>query len=677
MKRQETTPQPAAWEAFVLANGWRASAYELGHVLGQPAAEIECLRKTGACTRLAKGKGFAELFTLWHGRAPADQEWPAPRKGPKRDTYEWQAPELAFLAGLVGRLSATEIVTAISARLREVTGDPQAARNRNAVQLAINRIGLQSYDVVGGITTSQAGREIGSNTIVHQSIRCKKLQAFRVGRLWVIPREAWEAWKAQRTFPPKGFVQLTTLKQPLGIKSDKLSEWARAGLVPTAIRCNPYGKGDKCRSTQFGTWWIDPKVARKLIADRRAGKAMPWHTKSDPYNLQVTFKLWQQRQHPKACETCAAIWGEHGAPRTFDEYSLRYPPLAHGAKRHLTRAWTPGLTLAEVAEACGCSRPTVAYAVKTGMLAARKEGRTVYVTRTAATRWKARRCPSGDGSKSWIAIDTARDRFLFTSAELRAFIAKGRLKSRIGIEGAAAGTEYVSIQQCRELREQIGFTEAQAAARVGVTVARFRHLLAGVDWRQAEKIPLVTVQAVIKRLQSSQGYTIEEAAAALQMPKEWVLSRRDDGTIRVSRAPWDDRRLYITEPMMQRLRDAKGKPARRERLGPDWLLQSFAALEAGVSATMICRWADAGELDRRPTSTGWRYHREAVRARARIYWGSPRLTRAVPPEWLQEERAAGVTPPLRRRTREQATATDAGFQPRGHRFGRMPQVAAA
>lgn len=675
MKRRESTVPLAAWEAFVLANGWRASSCHLGHVLGRSVAEVECVRRTGACTRLTKGKDFAELFTLWHGRAPDDHEWPAPRKW--ANTYEWQAPELAFLASVVGRLSATEIVTAISARLREITGDPEAARNRNAVQLAINRIGLQSYDVIGGITTSQAGREIGSSTIVHQSIRDKKLRAFRVGRLWVIPRDAWEEWKAQRTFPPKGFVQLTTLKQPLGIKSDKLSEWARAGLVPTAIRCNPYGKGEKVRSTQYGTWWIDPKQARKLITDRRAGKAMPWHTKSDPHNLQVTFKLWQQRQHPKTCETCAVIWGEPGAPKTFSDYCLRYPPLAHGAKRHLTRPWTPGLTLAEVAEACGCSVPTVTYAIKTGMLAARKEGRTTYVTRTAATRWKARHCPSGDGSKSWIAIDTARDRFLFTAPELRAFMADGRLQSHSGIEGAAAGVTYVSIQQCRELREQIGFTEEQAAARVGVTVARFRHLLAGVDWRQAAQIPLVTVQAVIKRLQSSQGYTIEEAVTELQMPKEWVLARRDDGTIRVSRAPWDDRRLYITEPMMQRLRDAKGLPVKRERLGPDWLLQSFAAQEAGISSGMICKWADAGELDRRPTSTGWRYHREAVRARARIYWTSPRLTRAIPPGWLQEERAAGVTPPLRRRTRRQEAEADPAFQPRGHRFGRVSQGAAA
>lgn len=677
MKRQKATAPLAAWEAFVLANGWRASAYQLGHVLGRTAAEVENLRRTGACAPLTKGKGFAELFSLWHGRAPAGHEWPAPRKSPKRDTYEWLAPELAFLAGLVGTLPVPEIVTAINARLREVTGDPDAERNRNSVQLAINRIGLQSYDVVGGITTSQAGREIGSSTIVHQAIRGKKLRAFRVGRLWVIPRDAWAEWKAGRTFPPKGFVQLTTLKAPLGIKSDKLSEWARAGLVPTAIRCNPYGKGEKVRSTQFGTWWIDPKVAKKLIADRRAGKAMPWHSKSDPYNLQVTFKLWQQRAHPTSCETCAVIWGEQGAPRTFDDYCRRYPPLAHGAKRHLTRPWSPGLTLAEVAEACGCSVPTVAYAIKTGMLASRKEGRATYVTRTAATRWKARNCPSGDGSKSWISIDTARDRYLFTLAELHAFIADGRLKSRVGIEGAAAGVTYVSIQQCRELREEIGFTEEQAAARVGVTVARFRHLLAGVDWRQAEKIPLVTVQAVIKRLQSRQGYTIEDAIAELQMPKEWVLARRDDGTIRVSRAPWDDRRLYITEPMMQRLREAKAQPAKRELLGPDWLLQSFAAIEAGVSSTMICRWADAGELDRRPTSTGWRYHREAVRARARIYWQSQRLTRAVPPAWLQEERAAGVTPPRRRRTRLQEPETDPAFQPRGYRFGRVAQGAAA
>ena len=133
---------------------------------------------------------------------------------------------------------------------------------------------------------------------------------------------------------------LTSIKKALSIRSDKLSEFARAGHIPTAKRCNPYGT--KGPSTQFGTWWIDKKVAAKLVADRRAGRPMPWHGKPNPDNLRVTFKLWQKRKHPASCKTCAAIWGKKGAPRTFDDYALRYPPLAHGAKTASNPSLEPG-----------------------------------------------------------------------------------------------------------------------------------------------------------------------------------------------------------------------------------------------------------------------------------------------------------------------------------------------
>lgn len=641
MKRQQSTPALAAWKAFVLANGWWAKSHELAVVLGQSINDIERVRRTNACTRLPKRKEFAELFSLWHGRVPADHEWPIPRKSP-RGTYEWQPLELALLASLVGRLSSIEIAQLLTTRLRKLTSDHNAERARQSVQIQINRIGMQNNDVVGGITVTEAAREINSRPTINQAIHKKQLPAVRIGRLWMIPHDAWLAWKAKRVFPPKGYVQLTTLKSPLGIKSDKLSEWARAGHILTAIRCNPYGT--KTRSTQFGTWYIDKKIADKLIADRRAGLPMPWHTKSDPYNLGITFKLWQQRKHPATCSTCVTIWGPQGAPISYDDYALRYPPLAHGAKRHLTRPWMPGLTIREVAASAGCSAATVTHAIKTGMLAAKKEGHCVYVTRTAATRWKARRCPTGDGAASWISLDTAREQYLFTLPELRNFIADGKLKLRIGTDGAQRDVQYVARQQCRELREKIGFSEEQAARRVGVSVARFRHLLAGVDWRQAEGIPLVTVQAVIKRLESRAGYTIEEAAAEVKMPTQWVNERIEDGTIRISKAPWDRRRTYISDPMMQRLRDARSKPSKREQIGIDWLRLSDAAAEAGVCTTQIIRWSENSEIERHQSAVGWIYHRNAVRARARRYWKSVRFHRAVPPDWLQSELKVAAAP---------------------------------
>ena len=272
MTFQANTPD-TEWQQFVLANGWKAHAHDMVVVLGQSFEDIQKVRRTGACTRLPKAKGFSELFTLWHGRLPADEEWPIPMKMGVDNSYEWQGPELALLASLVGRLGVAEIAQVLTNRLREKTGDLSAERTDIAVQVRMNKIGLQTKDVLGGITTAEAGREIGSLAIINQAIHKKHLPAVQQGRLWVIPHEAWKAWKAKRIFPPKGYVLLTSIKEALSIKSDKLSEFARMGYIPTAIRCNPYGT--KGPSTQFGTWYIDKKVANKLVADRRAGFPMP------------------------------------------------------------------------------------------------------------------------------------------------------------------------------------------------------------------------------------------------------------------------------------------------------------------------------------------------------------------------------------------------------------------
>ncbi len=623
----------ADWESFILSHGWRAAASDLAKVLGRTEKEILKVRHSGAVTRTAKALGFAELFALWHGRQPREDEWPAPKK--HRDGgYEWLAPEVALLATLVGTLGVKEITQVLNQRLAKITGDRKAKRTQTSVQVRINLIGLQSSDVVGGITTKQAAEEIGSFAIINQNIDKKQLRVVRVGRRWVIPHAEWAAWKAKRVFPPKGYVQLSSIREDLAIRSDKLSEFARMGYVPTAIRCNPYGV--RGPSTQFGTWYIAPEVAKKLLADRRAGRPMPWHGKPMQDNLKATFRLWQKRMHPVGCATCAQIWGKEGAPKTFESYQDRYPPLAHGAKRHLTMTWTPGMTIKEVAEFSGQKESRVRVAINNGMLASTKHGRTMYVTRTDATRWKARKCPAGDGESSWISMDTAASQYFFSKAELKRFIAAGQLNSKIGTNGAQRGIQYVSRHQCGQLREKIGFTEEQAAARVGVTVERLRILLAGVNWRSADKIPLATVQAAIKRLQSREGYTLEEAAEKLGMPLQWVIERKNDGTIRVSQARWDRRRIYITEPMMQRLIKAKKEP-RKASLGDEWLFLSEASAEAGVCSTTLIKWAEEGLVPRRKHNERWRYHREAIRAQARKYWKTIRFHRATPPAWMQAE----------------------------------------
>ena len=248
MSPRDPHQEDAAWRLFVIRHGHRADTRDLAFVLGQPEAAIRRLRATGACSGTQEALGFAALYQLWNGREPQEEDWPVPRRV-RSGEYQWQAPELSLLAGLVGRLGKAEIAQALTERLRRMTGDPAAERSMGAVQNAMSRIGMQSKDVVGGITTAAAGREIGSLAIINQAIHKRELSAVRIGRQWVIPHEAWTTWKATRVFPPEGYVLLSSLKQPLSIRSDKLSEFARMGHVPTAIRCNPCGIGQP--STQL------------------------------------------------------------------------------------------------------------------------------------------------------------------------------------------------------------------------------------------------------------------------------------------------------------------------------------------------------------------------------------------------------------------------------------------
>ena len=67
------------------------------------------------------------------------------------------------------------------------------------------------------------------------------------------------------------------------------------------------------------------------------------------------------------------------------------------------------------------------------------------------------------------------------------------------------------------------------------------------------------------------------------------------------------------------------KPIRPARLSEDWLRLSDAAHEAGVTTGTLMKWAASGELKRWKAKNGWRYHREAVRSRARPYWKKPKF----------------------------------------------------
>lgn len=315
--------------AFVLANGWRTREAWLAKVLDQPTAAIRQVRQSGACKRLPKRLDFGELFTMWHGRPPADDEWPAPGMKGTRQGYEWLQPERVLLARLVGTMSVDQIAGVLTDRLQRLTGDPAAERDRTAVQICINKLGLQAgTDLVGGITTREAATRAGGRARINSAIATGRLRTFRVGKRHVIPVEEFERWMATREQPPDGWLRLASLTKPLGISSDsKLPEYAALGYIPDVRLVRGIG-------TARGVWYIAPERHAQLLEDARAGRPMPWYGRPLPGNMRAMWAKWQRRKH-RWCRTCTAIW-QGKAPATFEEFSGRYESLTLGQKRHLT-----------------------------------------------------------------------------------------------------------------------------------------------------------------------------------------------------------------------------------------------------------------------------------------------------------------------------------------------------
>lgn len=627
MMENETLANVDEWQSFVLTCGWRTPAHHLAAVLQIPEVQIQRARIRPIKRDVPLT--FPELFTMWRGHAPAEQDWPMPKK--RRDgNYEWLAPEDGLLATLVGQVGPVDIAATLTARLRSITQDLHAERTTEACKLRINRIGLQTSDLVGGITVAEAARQVGSRQVVQQAIRDRRLHTNKVGRYLLIPHAIWASWKAQRKAPPEGKVRLSTLREPLGIRSDsKLPEFAVLGYIPTAELFVAY------EGVGRGEWYVAKDVAEQLLEDRRRGLAMPWHGKPLLLNLKQTYRLWQQRIHPATCPTCRHIWGPEGAPTTFESYCTNYPRLDHGAKRHLTREWTPGLTFTQAAEQASLPESAVSTAVANGVLQATHIDGVMRITQTDVTRWIARRCPSGDGAKSWISMDFAQRLYGFSLAELDGYVAEGVLRQKLGGNGPMRGVKYVLKQQCSDLRARLGYTVAEAATRAGVPLERMLQLLDGVQWRSGDRVPLVTLQAVIKRIKSKSGYSIDEAAASLNRPSQWVQDRIADGTIRVHTAAWNPGRIYVSEPMMRRLRNAAAAGvATADRLGPEWLNLTASSNLAGVSLATFRKWHDAGEMESKASTKGPLFHEQVVKQRATRYWHAEvRFKRAVPPPW--------------------------------------------
>lgn len=621
------------WQQFVLEHGWRARADHLAIVLGVSQREVERARWVG-CIELKKAKEFSELFALWHGRAPRDDEWPKPRRR-KNGGYQWLEPEQALLATLIGTMSKPQIAETLTARLRKITGDSEARRSPMQVQNETSRLGMQTRDVVGGITAAEAGREISSYGSVLHAIERGDLPIWRVGPLMVIPHEAWAKWKAARPQPPKDYVRLAPVFKKLGITSDSKPQEFQSH-IETAQQFYPFGeRGGTCRR---GVWFIHHDVATKLVADRRAGLPMPWHGKPNPSNLKIAWRRWQERRHPIECLECRDIWAE-ATPVDYEDFCKRYPPLTLGQKRHITRKWNPGLRVHEVAAEADVPDQSVIYAIQSGVLPATKVGLCWYITRTDATLWKGRKCPDGDGIGSWLNAAAVEAQYGFSEAEVLDLVRDGKLISKAD----ARGRLLVGRHQLRQMRNEIGYTEAQAAKRCKVAAAQLQVLLRGLDEEHRARTGRIkpwVIRDVQRRIQMPPGKTFAEASAEIGKPEHWIRYQLQLGRIEVVRAKWDRKTFYLTKATIANLkRLAVDADRYNHGLNADeWLLLSEAARRAGVSTGTIRRWDQEGALQIRRDGQFLRYRRAALETRARTYWlEENRYLRATPPAWFQSE----------------------------------------
>ncbi|MFK4706132.1 DNA-binding XRE family transcriptional regulator [Roseateles asaccharophilus] len=300
-------------------------------------------------------------------------------------------------------------------------------------------------------------------------------------------------------------------------------------------------------------------------------------------NLKTTYKRYVAKAHPASCPTCALIWGKKGAPQSFEDYAARYPALEHGAKRHLTQDWNPGLTFKQVADQAECDPEHVQEAFDNGMLEAADYAGTLYVSQTNATLWIKAGAPAGDSVKSWVSLEGAFERYGFSEAEVLAFIAAGRLKRYPG-ETDPPGAILVSRRQCWQLRDELGYTPEHAAARLGVRLSDLPGLLEGLEWRPADGlIPLAVIRSAAKRLGG-----------------------------------------------------ASARPAPADINRPGWLVAHDAAALAGISKSTLSKWAEEGKVDRQYEAGGFRYKASDVKAAARdLYLKYP--DKPGRPEWLIAE----------------------------------------
>lgn len=608
------------WQTFVVTYGYDADGHELGAAVGQSVDAIERVRVGGKCQHGPR-REFSELFTLWHGYAPTEADWPPPRRF--GDTYEWQAPELAIVASLVGRSSTRQIAAVLTARLRRVTGDPAACRPAARVIAAMQKVGLSTHDLLGGLSTTDAAvRAHTSTNLIYQEIRRGKLKTFRVGHRLVIPVAALDAWKASRLpEPPKGWIKLWDIRHQLGFSGvgEGLSWKARKGLIPQALFCAGF------------RWWIPPAVAHDLLRRKKLGLAMPWRGHVEPTTARRSFELWQSRRHAH-CAECAAIWNTVGGePRTFEVFYPRWMQIPEDRKRHLTAP--DGLSATRAADLYGFERHTLTLAIANGIVPATRVGAKYVITRADLQRWLKRRT-----SHQPLTLLHAASRAGIPLSAVRAAIRRGEVKTVRRHDGRP-GLHAREVMRLRVSRG--GLSVSEAATRCEVSVPTFLKDAQAHGWIKGQTITVAFVRHLAKRRNAGWQLTFEAAAQRLGVSLDWIERAIEQGHLAILRGV-DARRRLVGRKRVDALRRT-GLPILTERVETEgWLLLTQTRALAGVSVTTVLRWKTLGWLTTKPAHRGVYFSDTSLRAAARRHWAAKRYRFKQAPAWLQAERPSST-----------------------------------
>ncbi len=185
---------------FIKEYGPYASARVLAHVLGWTSPQVDLARRYWAARpkRNAGRVSFSMAFEAFRGRLPSLSDHPAPRWHPARKSYEWTEPQDDLIMKQYGLVSKEELASQLTRLLARLTGDPQASRSPNGVNLRASQLGLDGRFNHGtkGLLARQAAEESGiSIHIILDALAKGELPTIGRGKYRFIPWEAWFPWR--------------------------------------------------------------------------------------------------------------------------------------------------------------------------------------------------------------------------------------------------------------------------------------------------------------------------------------------------------------------------------------------------------------------------------------------------------------------------------------------------